>query len=309
MLGAACYAAAGCVAAFRLARRFSHAVPALLAALLLYGATNLHYYSVHEPLMSHVHSFFLMGCFAYCGLRVLDGPRAVHVAALVASGALLALVRQLNAVALVFPVLVALGQGSVQRFFRAVASHRGALLAGLLIGLVPWALQMGYWHSVTGRLIANGYAMKGEHFEWDKMVPGLVLLGVRNGWLVYTPLMIPVMALLIKRAWQGVPPARAILLLVAITCLLYSAWWSWHLGSGFGHRGFVDLYALAAIPLAWLLAGVLRRGASWRLSAAVLLLAAIRLNLGLAERFEWFWSWGDWTWQRLFEQVSGVVVG
>lgn len=117
------------------------------------------------------------------------------------------------------------------------------------------------------------------------------------------------MTMLIRRAWQGIAPARTVLLLTCITWLLYSAWWSWHLGSGYGHRGFIDLYALLAVPLAWLIQAVMSRGLIWRMTAAITVIALVQLNMGLIERYDWFWSWEDWTWKRLFEQVSDVVIG
>lgn len=309
MLGSATYTAAGCVLAFRLARRFSDSIAALLAAVVLFAATNLVFYSVHEPLMSHAYSFFLIGLYAWCSLRVLDGPRPAHVFLLVLSGLLLVLVRQLNVFSLLFPFLVAGSRDAARTFLLRLWAHRAALIAGLLLGVIPWVLQMVYWHWTTGESITFTYGKKGEGFEWDKMVPGLVLFGVRNGWLVYSPVMIGALVLLIVKAWKGIATARAVLLLTVITWILYSAWWSWHLGSGYGHRGFIDLYALLAIPLAWLMQAVLRRGFAVRLTAAIVLVALIKLNLGLAERFEWFWSWEEWSWQRLFEQVSAVVLG
>lgn len=309
MLGGACYTAAGCVVSFRLARRFSAGLPALIAAALLFVATNVYFYAVREPMMSHNYALFLIGLYAYCSLRVLDGPRGAHVLLLVLSGALIVLVRQLNVFSLLFPLLVAGSKDRVRLFFSNLLSKRASLISGLALGMLPWALQMIYWHWTTGEAITFTYGKKGEGFEWDKMVPGLVVLGVRNGWLVYTPLMIAVMTMLIRRAWQGIAPARTVLLLTCITWLLYSAWWSWHLGSGYGHRGFIDLYALLAVPLAWLIQAVMSRGLIWRMTAAITVIALVQLNMGLIERYDWFWSWEDWTWKRLFEQVSDVVIG
>lgn len=308
MLGTSFYAAAGCAITFRLARRFSSAAPALIATGLLYGATNLNYYSVHEPMMSHVHSFFLIALYAYCALRVLDGPRAIHVVALVLSASLIVLIRQLNVFSLLFPLLLG-GWEPVRILFRNMLRHKPAFFGALAVALVPWVLQMMYWRYTTGSLITFTYGHKDEHFHFDKMVPGLVLFSVRNGWLIYTPLMVPVLVMLCKRAWQGVAPARTILLLVCITWLLYSAWWCWWLGTSYGHRGFVDLYAFLAIPLAWVVQAVLKRPVLWKLVAAGLAYALVKLNLGLADRFNWYWSWHEWTWKHLFEQVSGLVTG
>ena len=65
LVGAACYAGAGCVLAFRTAWRFSSQESALLAIVSLFAASNLFYYTVYEPTMSHMYSFFLVALFIY----------------------------------------------------------------------------------------------------------------------------------------------------------------------------------------------------------------------------------------------------
>ena len=60
MVGVALYTGAGVVLAYRIARRFSTEESALLAVVALFAATNLFYYSVYAPTMSHGYSFFLV---------------------------------------------------------------------------------------------------------------------------------------------------------------------------------------------------------------------------------------------------------
>ena len=100
-----------------------------------------------------------------------------------------------------------------------------------------------------------------------------------------------------------------ILLVLLFTWLLYSAWWCWWLGTSFGGRGFVDLYALLAIPLAWLFRSIFTRSISTRVVTGFLLTFLIFLNFGLMERFNWEWSKEDWTWQLFFKEVSGILGG
>lgn len=307
MVGCACYAGIGAVLSFRLARRFSSTVPALLAVLVLFAATNLLHYCVYEPNMSHLFSWMLITLYAWCALRVLDGPRPIHVFLLVSVGLLVVLIRQTNVFSLLFPLLVAGSREGLQRFFKNLFASPRALIFGLVLGLVPWVLQMIYWHTITGDLITFTYGKKEEHFHWDKIAPGLVLFSFRNGWLVYSPILMAVLAMLFRRAWQGTRPARTIVFLTLVCLLIYSAWWCWWLGSGFGHRGFVDLYGLLAIPTAWLMMAIQRRPFALRIAAAVCIVALIHLNLDLTARYEWWWSSEEWTWQRLFEQVGWIA--
>lgn len=304
MCGSALYAGAGCVVAFRMARHYSATLPALLATLLLFAGTNLFHYAVVQTNMSHLLSFMLIGTYAWCTVRLLNGGRAVHAFLLPVSGALLLLIRPLNGICLPLPLLLAGGLRELRPLWTALFTHRRAFLAGLVPALAPWVLQLAYWHHATDQLLVFTYGRKDEHFEWDRMVPGMVLFSVRNGWLVYSPLFIPVLLVLLRAAWRGRPPARTVLLLVVVTLLLYSAWWCWFLGGSFGHRGFVDLYGLLVVPLAWAVAGVQRRGFTAHLVAGLLVVVVLRLNMGLSRHYEWLWSEPGWTWQHLFAVVG-----
>ena len=71
----------------------------------------------------------------------------------------------------------------------------------------------------------------------------------------------------------------------------------------------VDLYALLSIPLAWLIRAAIKMGWSTRLTLGVVMVACIRLNFGLMERFDWLWSWHTWTWQKYFYEVSRIATG
>ena len=307
MVGCSLYAGAGCVVAFKLARRYSNTLVALLATVVLFAGTNLLRYCAFEPTMSHLFSFLLIGVYAWCGSRVIDGPKAYHVFLLILSGSLLLLVRQTNGLVLFFPLLVAGSREGLVAFFRHLLMHRMVLIGGLVVGVVPWVLQMIYWHFITGQWVIFTYGVKDEGFSLQKIAPGLVLFSVRNGWLVYTPLMLAVLAMLLRRSWQGVRPARSILFLTVITLLVYSAWWCWWLGASYGHRGLVDLYALLVIPLAWLMAWVQSRPLVLKTWCTVILLALLFLNLALVQRYDWWWSTEAWTWQYLFEQLGEIA--
>jgi hypothetical protein len=313
LVGSAFYAGAGLVLAFRLAARFCDRHAALLAVLVLFGASNLFYYCVEQPNMSHVYSFFLTGLFVYCSCRLLDTdgetpPRAVHGALFVISAALLLLVRQLNGVVFLFPLLLAWGSpGGITGFLRSLFRHRAWIIASILVALVPWLLQISYWHHITGSWFTFTYGHKGETFDFARMVPGMVITSVRNGWWVISPVMFPISMVLLWHAWRGTSPARAITPIMVGIWLLYSAWWCWWLGGSFGMRAFVDLYALLAIPAAWMFRSILARPAFTRVVTAAVLIVLVRLNAGLSARYDWGWSSEEWTWQRFFEHVSAVI--
>ena len=308
MAATATYAGAGAVLSFKLARRYSNTPAALLAVVVIFAASNLIYYAADQPLMSHVYSFFLITLFCWCGLRIIDGPRPVHVVLFLFSGALLLLVRQLNAFVIIFPLWMAFSSADgIKGAWKNLVRRRGPFILGLVLGIIPWVLQSMYWHYITGDWYANGYSYKDEHFEFDKMVPGLVLFSPRNGWFVYSPIFLLAVGTLLVHAWRNTRPARPVLVILIITVLLYSAWWCWWLGGAYGYRGLVDLYGLLAIPLAWFFRSVLRRSWALRIFTAVLVLALIRLNFGMMEHYDFFWFSEDSTWPRIMEVIGTIA--
>lgn len=219
MAATATYAGLGAVLAFKLARRFSNTPAALLAVVFLYSGSNLFYYATREPLMSHVYSFFLIALFCWCSLRIIDGPRNLHVVLFLFSGALLLLVRQLNGIVFVFPLWMAwTSPGGIRGAWGNLMGHRGAGIIGLALGLVPWLLQGAYWHDLTGHWYVNPYTYAGEYFEWGKAVPGMVLFSPRNGWFAYSPIFLLAVGALLAGAWRNRRTARPVLLILVLRC-------------------------------------------------------------------------------------------
>jgi len=310
MAATATYVGAGAVLSFKLARRYSTTPAALLAVISIYGGSNLFFYATDQPLMSHGYSYFLVSLFCWCGLRIIDGPRRMHVFLFLISGGLMVLVRQLNVVILVFPIWMAWrSKEGIRGSWNNLIGHRGVFVLGLAVGLVPWVLQSIYWHYITGDWYANGYAYKEEYFEFDKMVPGLVLFSPRNGWLVYSPIFFIVIGTLLIQTWRDRGPARPILLIFALTVLLYSAWWCWWLGGAYGYRGLIDLYGLFAIPFAWFFRSVMRGSWSLRIFVLVLLCALIRLNFGMMEHYDFDRYSVAASWPKFFEVVGDIAAG
>ncbi len=310
MVATATYAGSGAVLSFKLARRYSTTASALLAVIVIFGGSNLFYYATNEPLMSHVYSYFLISLFCWCGLRIIDGPRRAHVVLFLCSGALLVLVRQLNAVVIIFPLWMAFSSpAGIKGAWANLIRKRGPFILGLVLGLISWVLQSLYWHFITGDWYANGYAFKGEHFEFGKMVPGMVLFSPHNGWFVYSPLFLIVVGTLVLHAWRNTGPARPVLLILITTLLMYSAWWCWWLGGAYGYRGLIDLYGLLAIPLAWFFRSVMRRSWSLRIFTAVLVCVLVQLNFGLINYYDHAWFSENNTWPRLLEAVGNIAMG
>ncbi len=292
-----------------LRRRFAVNI-ALAVPLLLFVGTNLFYYTTRQPSMSHAYVYFLFALLHYLVVRNIERPNAWRTAGILVTCSIAMLIRQLHAVVVLFPLLYGVsGVAPLRDRLRWLSQRPWVTVLGAMLALLPWIPQMTYWHYITeDSYFIFPYGYKGEHFD-HLADPHLldVLLGVVNGWWVYTPLMVAACWWTVRMALRGETGGRLLLLLLVLVWYTYAAWWCWWLGGAFGHRGFVEFYAFLSVPLAWGLERLSRRHWSMRAVAALLLTVAVVANLRFTVVYEWAWSQEGWTWARLAAQWKALL--
>lgn len=245
---------------------------ALLLLMLGFG-TQLAQYTAVQPSWSHVYSFFLVCMFLLLALRMAEQPRWWAALAWGVVLGLIVLVRPVNGlVVLGIPVLL----GDRTRTFILQLLHRPRHLAlAVWAGAVVVAIQPLLWYVQIGSFVAYGY--QGEGFLWGRPALFQVLFGIRRGLFLWTPVLIPA-AVAVVMLWRHdrYRAVAAALYWAAIT-YVFSAWWIWYYGSGFGQRVYVEHYPVLILPLALVLQDL--RG--WRAQAIwAFLAAATALHLG-----------------------------
>jgi glycosyltransferase involved in cell wall biosynthesis len=225
---------------------------AFLTVVVLYFATNLYYYTVGESGMSHVFSFFVIAWFIWKVPHFLARPSYRNTLIIGLPLALLVLIRPTNILIGFFLILYNVSSWSdFRKRMLFILSKADRFLLMAFIALVIFAPQMYYWHGTVGKWIVNPYSISHQEFiYWNSPKIFQVLANSGNGWLVYHPVM--VLSLLgIVFYWRAKSfnlPAIALIFLSAL--YVGSSWWCYGLDCSFGYRGFVDYYALLAIPLA-----------------------------------------------------------
>jgi len=215
-------------------------IVATVLGLLL--VTNLFHYAFVDVAFSHVYSFAAITSFLYFSrlLILAKGNRYALLSAFTLG--LVVLIRPVNGlVILAVPVLA----DNPEDFQKSVVRLFGSLKTGLLIvlmflsGILPQLL-INYLQ--TGNPIVYGY--KGEGFDFLHPHLAAFLFGFKKGWFVYTPVMlllIPAMVALWKKSkhlfWS-------FLLFLTILVYVFSSWWNWYYGDGFGMRPMVEYYGL-----------------------------------------------------------------
>lgn len=282
---------AGLVLAHRLALRVASATAAGWAVTLLAAGTNVLYYFVREPFLSHLDSFFALALSAWLTERAWrrGGGRGAWAAAGMAAG-LAATVRLTGVLFLAAPLVLLASDA------KRDGAWRRDRLAGLALGwLAGMAPQLVAWRVVYGSWWADAY--EGEGFT-HLFAPRLlaVLVSSRHGLLAWSPLLVLALAGIPELLRRAPVWGRALAVWAALLWWANASWEQWWLGHSFGHRGFVCLFAFFAVALAAFLDGPARRLDRRWLVAAITLAVAWNAALMLAYLAEMVPYSGSFSW-------------
>lgn len=264
-----------------LRRWFAEWAVAVTLLAIVFG-TSLFAFSTYDSVTSHAFSFFAVSLTLLFALRWYDRPTLWRAAATGLAAGLLIDIRVTNIV--ILAALPLLGVGSL-----AALRQRAHLLWGRRLDLIAVALcavlvfipQSITWHIATGHWIINSYAREAFDFLHPHLIESLFWF-LPHGLLPYAPVL--VFAFIgLGIAWVR---RRDIALPVTVAFLpfwyLVAAWDNWSYASGFGHRGFIDILPLLAIPMAYLFSSLRGTVARAVAGTAALLLTGVTCALMLA---------------------------
>jgi hypothetical protein len=252
-----------------LSRHFSPGVTIATLVTVIFG-TNLFHYGVFESTFSHAFSFCLIAALVDLTDRwfvVANWPTSLGLAVV---SALIVLTRHPNAI---FLLIVPLADP--RRFW----AERRRVLEMAAIGAIGLAPQLLIYRVATGRWLVSAYSEVGSFSFASPHLWG-VLFSVQKGLFFWSPvLLLAIAGFLLPGEWERRFRLPAAIIFVTQTYLIAS-WSDWQFGASFGHRGFTDGLALAAIFIAaffhWLSKRpeAIRRGAGVAVAGLVVLSTA-----------------------------------
>jgi len=232
-LGSVFYGLLGLFLCFLTAKRFFSEKVALLATMGIWLGSNLFFYTVLDPINSHVISFFVASLIVYLWTKDKLG-RLGELGLLVG---ILGMVRSQDLI-FALPLLV-----------WARKPKKILLLAGgILLGFLP---QLAIWKIQSGQL-TSPYLLAGEKFNWLKPQILAVLFGQNNGLFYYSPILVfgllGILGRLQKYFWAKVGIALFLMQIYLISC-----WHNWWGGQAYGGRMFIGLMPFFILGLAGML--------------------------------------------------------
>lgn len=229
------------------------------SAFLLYAiffGTNLFYYTLLEPAMSHLYSFVLMSMFLYFGKSWLNSGSKTEALKCAAVFALIALVRPVNILIGFWLIYEA---GGIMPLFRKkielLKSLPHAIFSFVLI-LFPFFIQMSIWKIQTGNWFVDSYGDEGFHFFQPHMIDFLV--SYKKGLFVYLPItFIALFGFIPLWRRNSAKVIMAAVFLLFITYVL-SCWWMWYYGGSFGSRVMIEYFPVFALLLYYLISAPMK---------------------------------------------------
>ena len=255
----------GLVLTYRLAKGIFGTRTSALAVTAVWLSSPLVFYMYGHPVMSHANDAFVYALFLFIWHRTRGRSDARRYGLLGLVAGLSALVRNQNAVLVLFPLLE-VAHDTIRRGRRG--SWRRAVLEGLLKGAafsITWWLaflpQLLAWRTVFGAwLPGNPYATSGGG-TFNFLQPRIlgVLLSTNRGLFVWTPLILPA-AVGWLPLWRRDRRLSSLLTLnFALQLYVVASWSAWSGSAAFGQRFFANMVPAFALGFAALLTSLQRR--------------------------------------------------
>lgn len=276
-----------------LLRYFSDWVVAL-TLVVIYLGTNLYYYNTQEMTFSHGYSFALVSAFIYLTVLWYKSPGLVLSILTGLVFGLLVLVRPVDFIFIIFPILY--GVTRVDDIMKRLSFFRHHFLY-ILIFIVCFLLaispQFLYWKHVTGNFFFFSYGGESFHFSSPRILQ--TLFSYRNGWLIYSPLMIMGLIGTIM-LYRRLPVFFwTVVSIVVIYTYVVSSWWCWWY-SGFGNRAFINMYPFLAFGIAQVFQFILDPVNKYRKLVLPLIALLVYFNLfQTKQRKHFVIHWSDMT--------------
>lgn len=275
--------------------------------LLLLG-TNLLYYCAKDVGLSHNYSLFVIALFIVYLSRFASGLSWKNYVILGLIAGLAIALRPINV--LFIGLLLFWDIKHVGEFkFRFLQHKAHWLVFFLSLGAVLLP-QIGYYYYAFGSFLPYSYEEESFIYLSNPKIKE-VLFGLGNGWLSNNP--IHLLTLWgIGLMWVKKRTNWSIILglFLGITGL-YASWWSWGLGCGYGHRGYVEFYAIFMIPLAFGIQKITQfRNQYGRYAIVTVVALMVLYNLKLTFAYDGCWygktAFDVKEWHRLLFEIGFV---
>jgi len=306
LVGALFYVFAGLTFLYRLLEKEFGRKTGLITALLIFLGTNLFYYTmILGAGMSHAYSFSMIAIYMFYTHRFFETGKIRHAVLFALPFAMAVLIRPTNLIAGFYFLLYGFQDGaSLSNRTRFWIKNVRIIGLVFLTGLVVAIPQMLYWHQVTGKFLFYSYQNFGFPY-WANPKFGVVLFGEKNGWFLYTPLVLFALYELIRAILLKKYNSLAILIILIFAVYINASWWAPTFSAAVGQRAMIDFLPLLAFPLAMVVSEWFRQSPAVKAILLILVLVILFYNIQFAFRYDPYEWWDKpFTWAKFWRTLS-----
>lgn len=211
-------------------------------------ATNLFYYTVAEPGMSHVYSFALITLFIFYSKKFFTKLNKKYFMAMAILLAVIVLVRPINGLVVFLIPFLAGTYGSLQVGFKTLFKEKAMLIlsAGMFFMIV--SIQFIIYKISTENWFVYSYLEEGFNFFNPHFFD--ILFSYKKGLFIYTPIFLVSLVGLYYLYKQSKYLFFSAFLFLFLITYVFSSWWMWYYGGSFSSRVFVEYISFFMILLA-----------------------------------------------------------
>lgn len=225
-----------------------------IALFAIVFATNLFYYTVAEPSMSHVYSMAAVSAFVYFAKMYFETLTLKYLKFAAVVLGIIILIRPSNVIVLFALPFLAGSANSIKIAFKKIKFYD--LVSLFIAVLLIVSMQLFYYYKVAGSIYIYSYGNEKFNFFAPKFID--FLFSYRRGLFVYAPVLflslLGIFTLTKKSGYQ----AKTLSIFLIVMIYFLSSWWMWYYGGGFGMRPVIDFLVFFSIPLALLVNSILK---------------------------------------------------
>lgn len=181
------YLWAGCRVLFNLLRKLGASInTASLITFSIALGTNIIFYAVIEPSMTHIYSFALITFFLWTGYHFFETRKLHWLLALTSIYSLILLIRPTNGLILILLPFISGSYRELKSTFIFIVRKKGWLILVLLVFTLIVCIQPLFYYIQSGKLWIYSYGNEKMQFLDPHFFS--ILFSYNRGWFVYTPL-------------------------------------------------------------------------------------------------------------------------
>ncbi|TAL58980.1 MAG: hypothetical protein EPN85_10260 [Bacteroidetes bacterium] len=215
------------------------------ALIAIVFGTNIFYYTISEPGVSHIFSFAFITLFVYYVRCFISVPKNRYLLFCFALLGIIFLLRPVNLLILFSIPFLADSFASLKASIDEVFKRRKYFIAGIPILLLIISIQTIIYKISAGSFWIDSY--RSEHFVWNKLNMIDFLFSYKKGMFLYTPLLFVCLLGCIKIRKENRYGFFSLIGFLALLIYVFSSWWQWFYGGSFSCRVMIEYYAFFAI--------------------------------------------------------------